>query len=491
MMRNGRRLCLAITDQGERGVVTADLELTDDPCAYMPDVARAAATAGISLRSFPRGTQDVYPAVARIEQRPVVRWQWHSDVAPRLQPVIPGTVVFDSSSEEGRMLLTWDFTPKVLGYIPSVRGVITGLADQAPQPLRSASIASDAIRNVPLLRAVLPGGPGSVVGRLPVLRLVGEEIASSLQALSAASPHEERSGTAAKVTCERPRWAWNAKFLGSLTAMLRKEVVGVMPDGFRINWHVTEGSFVGPGLDARILPGAADWTRIRQDGVGIVNVQACLETRTGERIYASYGGHFDLGPNGYARALRDDFDPLPPVVVTPVYATADARFAWLNRAQCIGVGRVDMRTLRLEFDVYAVHVGDRADWPSTTASLYTRLGGNDVLARVTEDFVAWSLADKYLGCFFPNVHAGQAVKELEQRIVEFLCAITGGECVYRGRDMKTAHKGLGINEVDWQIAIDLFTAALLKQHVPPQEQSEFLQIIENMKSDIVEAASVG
>ena len=378
------------------------------------------------------------------------------------------------------MLLTWGFTPKVLGYIPNVRGVITGLADRTPPPFRSGSIASDAISNVPLLRAALSGEPSVVVGRLPVLRLVAQAIAPNLGTLFTTPPHEEHSGTVAEVSCERPRWAWNARFLGSLTAMLRKEVVGVMPDGLRINWHVTEGSFVGPGIDAIILPGAADWTRIRQDGVGIVNVQACLETRTGQRIYASYGGHFDLGPDGYARALRDDFDPLPPVVVTPVYATADPRFAWLNRAQCIGVGRVDMRALRLEFDVYAVQVGDRAartyndantaprSATSTTASLYMRLGANDVLARVTEDFVAWSLADRKLGRFFPNVHAGPAVKELEQRIVEFLCAITGGGCVYKGRDMKTAHKGLGINEVDWQIAIDLFTAALLKQHVRPR-----------------------
>ncbi len=86
-----------------------------------------------------------------------------------------------------------------------------------------------------------------------------------------------------------------------------------------------------------------------------------LETRTGERIYGSYGGLFDLGPDGYARALRDDFDPLPPVVVTPMYATADPRFEWLNRAQCIGVGRVDMSALRVEFDVYVVRVGDRAN----------------------------------------------------------------------------------------------------------------------------------
>ncbi len=88
-------------------------------------------------------------------------------------------------------------------------------------------------------------------------------------------------------------------------------------DDLRIDWHVTEGTFVGPGLDAVVLPGAADWMRIRRDGIAIVNVQACFETREHVRVYGSYGGIFDLGRDGYARALRDEYDRLPPVVVTP------------------------------------------------------------------------------------------------------------------------------------------------------------------------------
>jgi hemoglobin len=108
------------------------------------------------------------------------------------------------------------------------------------------------------------------------------------------------------------------------------------------------------------------------------------------------------------------------------------------------------------------------------------------MVGVTEDFVAWSLADPKLGRFFPNVHEGPELNALKERIVEFLCSITAGPCVYKGRDMKTAHKGLGINEEDWQIAIDLFTAAMLKRHVPPQAQADLLAIVEDMKGDIVE-----
>jgi hypothetical protein len=366
MTRSGRRIRVSVKDQAGRGVVSADVDLADDPAAFTPQVAKAAATAGIQLRALPRGTEYRYPSVARIGRAPVVSWQWRSDVIPQLQRVAPETVVLDSSSEEGRMLLAWGFTPKVLGYIPHVRGAITGLADQGPQPVATGS-------SIPLLRAAIPGEPGGMVGQLPVLRFVAAQISPALRALVTPPPDAERPRAAAVPVGQQRRWGWHTTFLGSLTATLRKEVVGVMPDSLRINWHVIEGSFVGPGMEATILPGATDWSRIRQDGVGTVSVQATLETRAGERIYANYGGLFDLGPDGYARALRGDFDPCPPVVVTPVYVTAAERFEWLNRAQCIGVGRIDMSMLRLEFDVYAMRVGDRVNSPD---SQETRMGRN-------------------------------------------------------------------------------------------------------------------
>jgi truncated hemoglobin YjbI len=263
----------------------------------------------------------------------------------------------------------------------------------------------------------------------------------------------------------------------------------VTPDGLRINWHVKTGTFTGPGLDAIVLPGAADWMRIRRDGAAIVSVQACFETQDGARVYGSYGGIFDLGPDGYNRALRDEYDHLPPVVVTPVYATADPRLRWLNRAQCIGVGRVDMTAFRVEFDVYVVRVGERVRPSSPSSlptSLYARLGGHHAIRMVTEDFVEAVLADRQLARFFPGARDEAGLQQLKERVVELLCELTGGPYVYKGRDMKTAHKGLGINETDWTIAVDLFVAALDRCDVPRQARAEFVQIIENMKNQVVE-----
>ena len=515
MTRNGRRLRMSIKDARGRGVARADLELADDPAAYMPAVEKAAATAGISVRPLPRGTEYAYPSVARIDRGRVVSWQWRSDLVPLLQPVTQGAVAFDSSSEEGRMLLTWGFTPKVLGYIPNVRGVITGLEDPKPRhvaanpvapSIRPSQLVSMRARRysdtaglvidspdrgvedekVRLVRTTTPGAPRGMAGELPVLRLIAQ---ASRFGAPLKTPACEEPPLGAGATSSQPRWAWETTFLGSLTATLRKEVVGVTPDGLRINWHVKTGTFTGPGLDAIVLPGAADWMRIRRDGAGIVSVQACFETQDGARVFGSYGGIFDLGPDGYNRALRDEYDHLPPVVVTPTYATADPRLQWLNRAQCIGVGRVDMTAFRVEFDVYVVRVGDRVRQPAASAlptSLYARLGGHDVIRGVTEDFVEAVLADRQLARFFPGARDEPGLKKLKERVIELLCELTGGPCVYKGRDMKTTHKGLGINETDWTIAVDLFAAALDRCNVPRQARAEFVQIIEDMKNQVVE-----
>jgi hypothetical protein len=127
LARNGKRRSFSVSDGAANPVARIDFDIADDPTAYLCEVARAAASAGRLLRAYPAGTEYVYPAVARIGAGPVVNWQWRTDVLPRLQRVDPNTVEFDSRSEEGAMLIRWGFSPKVLGYIPNVRGVITGV----------------------------------------------------------------------------------------------------------------------------------------------------------------------------------------------------------------------------------------------------------------------------------------------------------------------------------------------------------------------------
>ena len=118
-------------------------------------------------------------------------------------------------------------------------------------------------------------------------------------------------------------------------------------------------------------------------------------------------------------------------------------------------------------------------------ALYKRLGGYDALAAVTDDFLARLVGDAQFARFFGG-HSTDSLKKIRQLIVDQLCAATGGPCVYIGRDMKTAHAGLGITEKDWETTVRHLIATLDKFNVPAQEKNEVLAAVSGLKKDIVE-----
>ena len=118
-------------------------------------------------------------------------------------------------------------------------------------------------------------------------------------------------------------------------------------------------------------------------------------------------------------------------------------------------------------------------------TLYERLGGYDALAAVTDDFINRLATDKSLGRFFVGL-SEDSKKRVRQLVVDQLCAATGGPCLYLGRDMKTAHKGMGITELDWVTSVKHLVATLDKFKVPKKEKDEVLAAISGLKADIVE-----
>ena len=58
---------------------------------------------------------------------------------------------------------------------------------------------------------------------------------------------------------------------------------------------------------------------------------------------------------------------------------------------------------------------------------------------------------------------------------------------YTGRDMKTCHKGMKINEADWTAFFGHVNATLDAFKVPPIERAEVVGFVQSLKRDIVEA----
>jgi len=125
-----------------------------------------------------------------------------------------------------------------------------------------------------------------------------------------------------------------------------------------------------------------------------------------------------------------------------------------------------------------------ADAPKSP-SLYTRLGGYNAIAAVTDDFIGRLAADKQVSRFFVG-HSQDSLMKIRQHVVEFLCNATGGPCVYMGRDMKTSHKGMGITESDWDLSVKALVATLDKFKVPEKEKAEVLGAVGPLKAQIVE-----
>src|SRR5438477_13025855 len=96
---------------------------------------------------------------------------------------------------------------------------------------------------------------------------------------------------------------------------------------------------------------------------------------------------------------------------------------------------------------------------SNEKSLYARLGGYDAIAAVADSLVARAMADKRLGRFW--AHRGDdGVRREKRLLIDFLCHSAGGPLLYTGRDMKTSHQGMRIDEEDWSALIGHLTATL-------------------------------
>ena len=132
--------------------------------------------------------------------------------------------------------------------------------------------------------------------------------------------------------------------------------VGETPDGLRIDFPLGEsGTVEGPQLNGCILHSGEDWMLVRRDGIGLSQVRVLIRTSQGEIIMGDYGGVVDFGPNGYSDLIRGSGPESATVQLVPRYTTSAPSMQWLNRRQCIGIGRVMMKSLVVEYDLYSVH----------------------------------------------------------------------------------------------------------------------------------------
>ena len=154
--------------------------------------------------------------------------------------------------------------------------------------------------------------------------------------------------------------ALDSEFLFQMRVKLAPPMdIGSGPNGHRMIFMGRSGTIEGPRIKGYVMPmSGGDWSRIRADGSGALDVRLTLKTDDGAVIYMTYLGRMVASDDDMRYALDfskpDDPDGARRYYfrTNPLFETGDDRYAWLNHVVAVGKGRTGDDGVI--YDVFAV-----------------------------------------------------------------------------------------------------------------------------------------
>ena len=127
--------------------------------------------------------------------------------------------------------------------------------------------------------------------------------------------------------------------------------LGITTYGKRRIINITGGSFEGPNIKGRVLPGGADWQTVRTDGTADLEARYTLQTDDGVLIYIQNRGVRHASPEVLQQLGRGErVDPTQYYMRTAaVFEVADGTYAWLKKSIIISTGERMADHVRLRF----------------------------------------------------------------------------------------------------------------------------------------------
>jgi hemoglobin len=113
--------------------------------------------------------------------------------------------------------------------------------------------------------------------------------------------------------------------------------------------------------------------------------------------------------------------------------------------------------------------------------LFRALGGMPGITKIVDDVIEISVANPAIKETFDNIN----FVRLKAHIVDQLCELTGGPCVYKGRTMYKSHYGLHLTTRDFNAFVEDLQRALDRSNIPFRTQNRLLAILAPMHRDII------
>lgn len=114
-------------------------------------------------------------------------------------------------------------------------------------------------------------------------------------------------------------------------------------------------------------------------------------------------------------------------------------------------------------------------------ALYHDLGERPGIAKIVDDATANFLADDRIKATFDNTN----MDRFKGLLTDQLCVVAGGPCVYKGRTMHEAHKGLHLTDHDFNALVEDLQKGMDKAGVPFPTQNRLLARLAPMHRDVV------
>lgn len=133
-------------------------------------------------------------------------------------------------------------------------------------------------------------------------------------------------------------------------------------------------------------------------------------------------------------------------------------------------------------DPYTADPANAGAEPFRGDAMARAFGGQDGIGRIVDRFVALNFDDPRIGEIFMNHDRVR----LRRTLFEQFCYLLNAGCTYSGRDMKSSHKDLGVQQADMNRLVENLQAAMAAEGVSFAAQNRFLSKLAPMRRDVVE-----
>ncbi|MES2015868.1 MAG: group 1 truncated hemoglobin [Pseudomonadota bacterium] len=119
--------------------------------------------------------------------------------------------------------------------------------------------------------------------------------------------------------------------------------------------------------------------------------------------------------------------------------------------------------------------------PMAADANYQGLGGKAGIKHIVDAFIPLVLADPRIKESFTDID----MKKLALRLEEQFCVLSGGPCIYHGKDMVEIHDGLNITNAQFNALAEDLQLAMERTGVPARFQNKLIAKLAPMQREIV------